>query len=128
MKDKKQKIKFKKENNNNQAVNYKKPQSQFKLILEDQEISLNKIIIGFIGLTKQNQELVKLNKQLIQQLETLVEKLNQIKQERRKKEMRKQTYANPKRLPKRASIIVEIYKKLIKEPYAYVFRSKATHQ
>ena len=39
MKDKKQKIKFKKENNNNQAVNYKKPQSQFKLILEDQEIS-----------------------------------------------------------------------------------------
>ena len=48
-------------------------------------------------------------------MKTLVEKLNQIKQERRKKEMRKQTYANPKRLPKRASIIVEIYKKLIKE-------------
>ena len=59
--------------------------------------------------------MVKLNKPLIQQLKTLVEKLNQIKQERRKKEMRKQTYANPKRLPKRASIIVEIYKKLIKE-------------
>lgn len=59
--------------------------------------------------------MVKLNKQLTQQLETVVEKLNQIKQERRKKEIRKQTYANPKRLPKRDSITVKIYKKLIKE-------------
>jgi len=31
---------------------------------------------GFIGLAQQNQELVKLNKQLTQQLETVAEELN----------------------------------------------------
>ena len=70
---------------------------------------------GFIGLAQQNQELVKLNKQLTQQLETVVEELNQIKQERREKEIRKQTHANRKRLPKRDPMTAEIYKELIKE-------------
>ena len=70
---------------------------------------------GFIGLAQQNQELVKLNKQLTQQLDTVVEKLNQIKQERREKEIRKQTRANRKRLPKRDPMTAEIYKELIKE-------------
>jgi hypothetical protein len=58
--------------------------------------------------------LVKLNKQLTQQLETVVEELNQIKQERREKEIRKQTHANRKRLPKRDPMTAEIYKELIK--------------
>ena len=70
---------------------------------------------GFIGLAQQNQELIKLNKQLTQQLETVVEELNQIKQERREKEIRKQTRANRKRLPKRDPMTAEIYKELIKE-------------
>ena len=70
---------------------------------------------GFIGLAQQNQKLVKLNKQLPQQLETVVEELNQIKQERREKEIRKQTRANRKRLPKRDPMTAEIYKELIKE-------------
>jgi len=70
---------------------------------------------GFIGLAQQNQELVKLNKQLTQQLETVVEELNQIKQERRKKEIRKQTRANRKRLPKRDPMTAGIYRELIKK-------------
>src|SRR6056300_243951 len=93
--------KFKKESNDNQLANYKKLQSQLKLISEGQEISRDEMRRGFIGLAQQNQELVKLNKQLTQQLETVVEELNQIKQERREKEIRKQTRANRKRLPKR---------------------------
>lgn len=56
---------------------------------------------GFIGLAQQNQELVKLNKQLTQQLETVVEELNQIKQERQEKAARKEVWANRKRFPKR---------------------------
>ena len=107
--------KFKKENNDNQLANYKKLQFQLKLISEGQEISRDEMRRGFIGLAQQNQELVKLNKQLTQQLETVVEELNQIKQERREKEIRKQTRANRKRLPKRDPMTAEIYKELIKE-------------
>ena len=70
---------------------------------------------GFIGLAQQNQELVKLNKQLTQQLETVIEELNQIKQERQEKAARKEARANRKRLPKRDPMTAEIYKKLIKE-------------
>jgi integrase len=70
---------------------------------------------GFIGLAQQNQELVKLNKQLTQQLETVVEELNQIKQERQEKAARKEARANRKRLPKRDPMTAEIYKELIKE-------------
>jgi integrase len=107
--------KFKKENNDNKLANYKKLQSQLKLISEGQEISRDEMRRGFIGLAQQNQELVKLNKQLTQQLDTVVEELNQIRQERREKEIRKQTRANRKRLPKRDPMTAEIYKELIKE-------------
>ena len=117
MKDKKENQiqKFKKENNDNQLANYKKLQSQLKLISEGQEISRDEMRRGFIGLAQQNQELVKLNKQLTQQLDTVVEELNQIKQERREKKIRKQTRANRKRLPKRDPMTAQIYKELIKE-------------
>jgi len=107
--------KFKKENNDNQLANYKKLQFQLKLISEGQEISRDEMRRGFIGLAQQNQELVKLNKQLTQQLETVVEELNQIKQERQEKAARKEARANRKRLPKRDPMTVEIYKELIKE-------------
>lgn len=70
---------------------------------------------GFIGLAQQNQELLELNKQLTKQLESVVTELNQIKQERTEKEIRKQTRANRKRLLKRDSMTVEIYKELIKK-------------
>jgi len=110
--------KFKKENNDNndnQLANYKKLQSQLKLISEGQEISRDEMRLGFIGLAQQNRELVELNKKLTQQLGIVVAELNQIKQERREKEIRKQTRANRKRLPKRDPMTAEIYKELIKE-------------
>jgi len=113
MKDKIQK--FKKENNDNQLANYKKLQSQLKLISEGQEISRDEMRRGFIGLAQQNQELVKLNKQLTQQLDTVVEELNQLKKERHEKASRKEARANRKRLPKRDPMTAEIYKELIKE-------------
>jgi integrase len=70
---------------------------------------------GFIGLAQQNQELVKLNKELTLQLKTVVEELNQLKKERHKKAARKEARANRKRLPKRDPMTPEIYKELIKE-------------
>ena len=68
---------------------------------------------GFIGLALRNQELVKFNKELTQQLGIVVAELNQIKQERQEKEIRKQARANRKRLPKRDPMTAEIYKKLL---------------
>ena len=69
---------------------------------------------GFIELILSNQELMRLNKKLEQQLDTVVAELNQIKQERQEKEIRKQTRLNRKRLPKREPMTREIYKELIK--------------
>jgi len=68
---------------------------------------------GFIGLALRNQELLEVNKQLKEQLEIVVEELNQIKKERQEKQMRKQTRANRKRLPKREPMTGDIYKELI---------------
>jgi hypothetical protein len=85
MENKIQKIKKK----NNQLADYKKLESQLDLLLEGQEINRKELRLGFIGLATQNQELLDLNKQLTQQLETVVEELNQIKQEREEKETRK---------------------------------------
>lgn len=69
---------------------------------------------GFIGLALRNQELVEVNKELTQQLGIVVTELNQIKQERQEKEIRKQARANRRRLPKREPMTAEIYKKLLK--------------
>lgn len=114
--------KFKKENNDNQLANYKKLHSQLKLISEGQEISRDEMRRGFIGLAQQNQELVKLNKQLTQQLETVVEELNQIKQERQEKAARKEVWANRKRFPKRDPVTPEIYQALIDATEADITR------
>ena len=69
---------------------------------------------GFIGLALRNQELVELNNRLTEQFSVVVAELNQIKQERQEKEIRKQTRANRKRLPKRDPMTAEIYKELVK--------------
>ncbi len=114
--------KIQKENNSLDLPNYQPLRNELSKILENQRISKKKqdqiletTQRGFIGLAQQNQELLKLNKQLTQQLETVVEELNQIKQEREEKETRKQARANRKRLPKRDPMTAEIYKELIKE-------------
>ncbi len=64
-------------------------------------------------MAQQNQKLVKLNKQLTQQLETVVEELNQLKKERQERAARKEIWANRKRLPKRDPVTPEIYQALI---------------
>ena len=69
---------------------------------------------GFIGLALRNQELVELNNRLTEQFSVVVAELNKIKQERQEKEIRKQTRANRKRLPKRDPMTDEIYKELVK--------------
>ena len=70
---------------------------------------------GFIGLALRNEELLKSNDQLKQQLDGVLKELNAIKQEREEKAARKEAHANRKRLPKRDPMTAEIYKKLIKE-------------
>jgi integrase len=104
--------KFEKEN---KQLTYKKIESQLDLLVKGQEINREELQLGFIGLFQKNQELVELNKKLNQQFEIVVAELNQIKQERTEKEIRKQARANRKRLPKRDPMTAEIYKELIKE-------------
>ena len=69
---------------------------------------------GFIGLALRNEELLKSNDQLKQQLEIVVEELTTIKQEREEKVARKEAWANRKRLPKRDPMTGEIYRELIR--------------
>jgi len=68
----------------------------------------------FIGLALRNQELIELNNRLTEQFSVVIAELNQIKQEHQEKEIRKQTRANRKRLPKRDPMTAEIYKELVK--------------
>ena len=70
---------------------------------------------GFIGLALRNEELLKYNNQLKQQLEIVVDELNAIKQELEEKAARKEARANRKRLPKRNPMTAQIYKELIQE-------------
>jgi len=92
---------------------YRKIVSDLKLILEGQKINQKDLRLGFIGLAKQNSGLLNLNKELSQQLETVVKELNVIKKERKEKAIRKEARANRKRLPKRQPITPEIYRLLI---------------
>jgi integrase len=70
---------------------------------------------GFIGLALRNEELLKSNDQLKEQLDEILKELNAIKQEREEKAARKEARANLKRRPKRDPMTAEIYKELIKE-------------
>ena len=114
--------KIQKKKNNLALQNYETLKGELSKVLENQKISKKKqdqiletTQKGFIGLALRSEELLKLNEQLTQQLETVVDELNQIKQERQEKAARKEARANRKRLPKRDPMTSEIYKELIKE-------------
>ena len=83
---------------------FKKICSDLELILEGQKINQKELGLNFIGLAKQNSELLDFDKELTQQLETVVKKLNVIKKEREEKATIKEACANRKRLPKRQPI------------------------
>jgi hypothetical protein len=103
---------IKKENN---QLTSKKIESQLELLLKGQEISQHELRLGFIGLAKQNSELLDLNKKLNQQLEIVMSELNTIKKEREEKAARQKKWAKRKGLPKRDPINFEIYNLLMKE-------------
>ena len=107
--------KIEKFNKENSKLTYKKIESQLDLLLKGQEVNQHELRLGFIGLAKQNSELLDLNKKLNQQLDGVLEELNIIKQEREEKVARRKKRANRKRLPKRDPINSEIYNLLIKE-------------
>jgi integrase len=79
------------------------------------EIVGNDLRKGFIGLALRNEELLKLNDQLKEQLDDVLKELNVIKQEREEKTRRREKWAKRKRLPKRDPMNSEIYNHLIKE-------------
>ena len=106
---------------NNQLITESEVKSKLNILVKGQTNNSNQLQAirndlqrGFIGLALRNQELVELNKELTQQLGIVVTELNQIKQERQEKEIRKQARANRKRLPKRDPMTAEIYKNLLK--------------
>ena len=69
---------------------------------------------GFIGLALRNEELLKSNDELKQQLDEVLNELNTIKQERQEKFAKKKARANRKRLPKRDPMTAEIYTELMR--------------
>jgi site-specific recombinase XerD len=95
--------------------NYKKILNNLELLLEGQEVTQKDLQLGFIGLAKQNSELVDLNKELNQQLEIVMSELNVMKKERAEKAARREKWSKRKRLPKRDPINSEIYNLLMKE-------------
>lgn len=62
------------------------------------------ICLGFIRLTKQNSELIELNKELNQQLEKIKLELNAVKQKQDSKAARRKAKLSQKRLPKCPSV------------------------
>lgn len=106
---------------NNQLITEFEVQSKLDILVEGQTNNSeqlqdirNDLQKGFIGLALRNQELVELNNRLTEQFSVVVAELKQIKRERQEKEIRKQTRANRKRLPKRDPMTAEIYKELVK--------------
>ena len=96
--------------------------SKLDLLVKGQESNSTKLEVigndlrkGFIGLALRNEELLKSNHQLKEQLADVLKELNAIKQEREEKAARREKWAKRKRLPKRDPINSEIYKLLIKE-------------
>jgi integrase len=96
-------------------------ESQLDLLLKGQEKNSDKLQIigeelrrGFIGLALRNEELLKSNDQLKQQLDDVIKELNTIKQEREEKVARKEAWTNRKRLPKRDPMTVKIYTELMR--------------
>ena len=104
-------------NNSNLALqNYETLKDELSKILENQRITKKKqdqiletTQRGFIGLALRNEELLKSNDQLKQQLDDVIKELNTIKQEREEKAARKEAWTNRKRLPKRDPMTAELY-------------------
>lgn len=61
---------------------YKNIESCLKLILEGRRVDQENIRLGFIGLAKQNNELVDLNKKLNRKLDATLEEVYILKKER----------------------------------------------
>ena len=113
--------KIKKENTSLSLPNYEPLRDELSKILENQRISKKKqdqiletTQRGFIGLALRNEELLKSNEQLKQQLEKVLKKLNAIKEEREKTAARKEARSNRKQLPKRDPMTGEIYRELMR--------------
>jgi len=111
------KNKIQKENNNLALQNYETLKGELSKILENQRISKKKqdqiletTQRGFIGIALRNEEFLKSNQQLKEQLDEVLKELNAIKEERQEKEARR----NRKRLPKRDPMTAEIYTQLIR--------------
>lgn len=107
---------------NNPLITKSEVESKLDILVEGQtnnskqlKAIRNDLQKGFIGLALRNEELLKSNDQLKQQLDGVLKEINEIKQEREEKAARKEARANRKRLPKRDPMTAEIYKKLIKE-------------
>jgi site-specific recombinase XerD len=97
-------------------------ESKLELLVKGQGSNSNKLVIigndlrkGFIGLALRNEELLKSNDQLEQQLDEVLKELNAVKKEREEKAARREKWAKRKRLPKRDPITFKIYNLLIKE-------------
>lgn len=105
---------------------YKKILENLELLLEGQKVTQKDLQLGFIGLAKQNSELLDLNRELHQQLEIVVSELNVLKKEREEKAARREKWAKRKRLPKRDPINSEIYNLLIKESEGPSYRATRT--
>ena len=97
------------------TLEYIKVGSDLELLLEGQKIQQKELRLGFIGLAKQNSELLELNKKLNRQLDKTLEELNVLKKEREEKAARKKARAHRKRLPKRQPMTSIIYQRLIEE-------------
>ena len=65
----------------NKDLSYKKIECQLDLLLKGQEVNQQELRLGFIGLAKQNNELLNLNKELNEQLNIVVSELNALKKE-----------------------------------------------
>ena len=96
-------------------------ESKLDFLVKGQERDSNKlesiendIRKGFIGLALRNEELLKSNGQMKQQLDDVLKELNAVKQEREEKAARREKWAKRKRLPKHDPINSEIYNLLIK--------------
>ena len=112
--------KFKKEKN--QLITESEVESKLDILVKGQtnnskelQAIRNDLQRGFIGLALRNEDLLKSNDQLKQQLEIVVSELNAIKKEREEKAVRREKWAKRKRLPKRDPINSEIYNLLIQE-------------
>jgi integrase len=113
--------KIQKENNSLDLPNYQPLRNELSKILENQRISKKKqdqiletTQRGFIGIALRNEELLKSNDQLKQQLDEVLKELNATKQEREEKAARKEAWTKRKRLPKRDPMTGEIYRELMR--------------